>query len=90
MRRFAADLAEPARILADRGIGLGYHNHAFEFEPMGGSTPLETLLGNTDPKLLAIEMDLFWVSVAGQDPVAMLTRYKGRVPLVHLGLRRVT
>lgn len=66
------------------GMRFCYHNHAFEFEPMGGSTPLETLLGNTDPKLLGIEMDLFWVSVAGQDPAAMLARHKGRVPLVHL------
>src|SRR4051794_36607773 len=66
------------------GLRFAYHNHAFEFEPMDGSTPLATLLGNTDPKLLGLEMDLFWVSVAGQDPVAMLQKYKGRVPLVHL------
>jgi sugar phosphate isomerase/epimerase len=66
------------------GLRLAYHNHAFEFEPMNGSTPFATLLGNTDPKLVGVEMDLFWVSVAGQDPVAMLQKYKGRVPLVHL------
>jgi sugar phosphate isomerase/epimerase len=66
------------------GLRLCYHNHAFEFEPMGGSTPLQTLLENTDAKTLALELDLFWVSVAGQDPAATLARYKGRVPLVHL------
>lgn len=66
------------------GMRLCYHNHAFEFEPMGGSTPMQTLMENSDPKLLAIEMDLFWVSVAGQDPVATLERYKGRVPVAHL------
>jgi sugar phosphate isomerase/epimerase len=66
------------------GLRLCYHNHAFEFEPMGGSTPLQTLLENTDAKSLALELDLFWVSVAGQDPAATLARYKGRVPLVHL------
>jgi sugar phosphate isomerase/epimerase len=66
------------------GLRFCYHNHAFEFEPMEGTTPFATLLGNTDPKLLAIEMDLFWVSVAGLDPAAILQKYKGRVPLVHL------
>jgi sugar phosphate isomerase/epimerase len=66
------------------GLRFCYHNHAFEFEPMDGSTPMATLFGNTDPKLVGIEMDLFWVSVAGQDPVSMLQKYKGRVPLVHL------
>ena len=30
------------------------------------------------------ELDLFWVSVAGHDPVKILKEYKGRVPLVHL------
>lgn len=84
IKKLAEKLNRAGAKCREAGLRLCYHNHAFEFEPMGGSTPLETLLGNTDPKLLALELDLFWVSVAGQDPVATLTRYKGRVPLVHL------
>lgn len=66
------------------GLRLCYHNHAFEFEPMGGSSPFQVLMEGTDPKLMALELDLFWVSVAGHDVAATLAKYKGRVPLVHL------
>jgi sugar phosphate isomerase/epimerase len=61
-----------------------YHNHAFEFEPMEGTTPFQVMLDTTDKKLVHIEMDVFWVSVAGHDPVEMLAKLKGRVPLIHL------
>ncbi len=61
-----------------------YHNHAFEFESKDGTTLFQVLADNTDKKLVNFEMDLFWVSVAGNDPVEMLHKMKGRVPLVHL------
>src|SRR5262249_31352349 len=66
------------------GLSLCYHNHAFEFEPMGGVTPFQVLLGSTDANLVSIEMDAFWVSVAGHDPVEMLGKLSGRVPLMHV------
>ena len=84
IKKLAGTLNAAAEKARAAGLRFAYHNHAFEFEPMGGSTPLETLMQNTDPKLVGLEMDLFWVSVAGQQPEAMLTKYKGRVPLVHL------
>ena len=84
IKKLAETLNRAGRKCQEAGLRLCYHNHAFEFEPMGGSTPFETLMGNTDPKLVAVEMDLFWVSVAGQDVAATLAKYKGRTPLVHL------
>ena len=66
------------------GMKFAYHNHAFEFEPMGGTMPFDVLMANTDPKLVGLEMDVFWVSVAGHDPVELLSKVKGRVPLMHL------
>jgi sugar phosphate isomerase/epimerase len=39
---------------------------------------------NCDANLVALEIDVFWVSVAGHDPVELLRAYSGRVPLVHL------
>jgi len=84
IKRLAVTLNGAAERCRAAGMRFCYHNHAFEFEPMGGTTPLQTLMENTDPKLVALEMDLFWVSVAGQDPVEMLARYTGRVPLVHI------
>jgi sugar phosphate isomerase/epimerase len=84
IKKLAEKLNRAGETCRKAGLRLCYHNHAFEFEPMGGTTPLQTLLDNTDAKLMGLELDLFWVSVAGQDPAAALMRYKGRVPLVHL------
>ena len=66
------------------GMMCAYHNHAFEFESKDGTTLFQVLADNTDKKLVNFELDLFWVSVAGNDPVEMLHKMNGRVPLVHL------
>ena len=66
------------------GLKFCYHNHAFEFEPMEGTTPFQVMMERTDPKLVGLEMDAFWVSVAGHDPAELLGKLSGRVPLLHL------
>jgi sugar phosphate isomerase/epimerase len=66
------------------GLRLCYHNHAFEFQPQGSTTGFELLMSNTDKDLVSLELDIFWVSVAGHDPVELLDTYKGRVLLLHL------
>ncbi len=75
------------------GIQFCYHNHNFEFYPRsdaGGKTPMEILLATCDPKLVKIELDLCWISAAGQDPLDYFRKYPGRFPLVHVkGLRKV-
>jgi sugar phosphate isomerase/epimerase len=69
------------------GIQFGYHNHSFEFQPadsLGGKLPYDFLLAQTDPKFVAMEMDLCWISVAEKDPLAYFEKYPGRFPLVHV------
>jgi len=67
------------------GLQLCYHNHAFEFTPLAdGRRSLDVLLAAADPELLKLELDVFWVSVTGTDPVAVINQYKGRVALMHL------
>ena len=69
------------------GIQFGYHNHSFEFEPadsLGGKLPYDFFLEQLDPKLVIMEMDLCWISVAGKDPLAYFEKYPGRFPLVHV------
>ena len=69
------------------GVQFGYHNHSFEFQEdksLGGKLPYDFLLAETDPKLVAMEMDLCWISVAGKDPLAYFEKYPGRFPLVHV------
>lgn len=66
------------------GLTLCYHNHAFEFGPVDGTTGLEILMSNTQKDLVSLELDIFWVSVAGHDPLTLLQTYSGRVALLHL------
>jgi sugar phosphate isomerase/epimerase len=84
----AADLFNRAGEASQKaGIQFGYHNHSFEFNPadsLGGKLPYDFLLAETDPKLVAMEMDLCWISVAGKDPLAYFEKYPGRFPLVHV------
>jgi sugar phosphate isomerase/epimerase len=84
----AADLFNRAGEASQKaGIQFGYHNHTFEFEPaesLGGKLPYDFLLANTDPKLVAFEMDLCWITVAGKDPLPYFAQYPGRFPLVHV------
>lgn len=71
--------------LRDAGLHLAYHNHAFEFETLnGGGRGYDLLIDGTDPELVKIELDTFWVQRAGLDPAETLRRYAGRVPLIHL------
>ena len=66
------------------GIQLCYHNHDFEFVQQDGKYPYEILLANTDPNLVKMEMDLYWTTKAGQDPIALFNKYPGRFPLLHV------
>ena len=67
------------------GVTIGYHNHGFEFEPLpDGRRPLDVLMQRTDPSLVRLELDVFWVGITGANPVDLLGQYKGRVALVHL------
>lgn len=66
------------------GLRFCYHNHDFEFEPKPGGRPIDTLLARLDKKLVGLEVDTFWVSMAGVDAAAFLKQNAGRVELVHL------
>jgi sugar phosphate isomerase/epimerase len=66
------------------GMSFCYHNHAFEFATEKGATLFQVMLDHTDRKLVAFELDVFWVSVAGLDPAEMVQKLAGRVPLLHL------
>jgi hypothetical protein len=66
------------------GLTLCYHNHAFEFEPMDGTTGLEVMLKETQKSLVSLELDIFWVSVAGHKPVDVMKKHSDRIALLHL------
>lgn len=66
------------------GLTFAYHNHAFEFEPVDGRVPWDVLLEATDPSLVKLELDLYWITSAGGDAAATLRSHPGRIPLVHV------
>lgn len=67
------------------GVQFAYHNHSFEFAPLADKQiPYDLLLANTDPKLVQLEVDLFWITFAGADPVSYFMKYQGRFPMVHV------
>ena len=72
------------RQVADAGMTFGYHNHSAEFKEVGDTTGFDYLFDNTDPKLVKIELDVGWVVVAQQDPVAILNKHKDRVIALHV------
>jgi sugar phosphate isomerase/epimerase len=71
-------------VLKKEGIQFFYHNHGYEFRPHNGETFMDMLIKGTDPKLVAFEMDTFWVKHPGADPTAYLNKYPGRWKLMHV------
>ena len=83
--RKAADVLNHAGEIARRsGISIGYHNHESELAPIGGVRPYDVMLDRTDPKLVAMEMDIFWLAKGGGDPLAYFRKYPGRFRMVHV------
>ncbi len=68
----------------DAGIRFAYHNHEFEFEALDGKLPMDVLLSEVDPELMQIELDLYWIRVAGFDAIDFFRANKGRVALCHV------
>jgi sugar phosphate isomerase/epimerase len=70
------------------GMKFGFHNHNYEFRKFGDKTGLEILMAETDSKLVQLEMDCYWVTQAGGNPVALMDRYEDRVRMLHIKDRR--
>ena len=85
MAEVMADVNYIAERGRDGGIQVLYHNHDFEFKPAaGGVVPIEYFLEHSDPAVLNFQMDLFWVTKAGADPVAYIEKYPGRWTSFHV------
>jgi sugar phosphate isomerase/epimerase len=85
-KKLAESCNKVGEVMHKANIQFAYHNHSFEFEKTEGldNLPLDYLLTNTDPKFVKVEMDLCWITVGGQDPIAYFNKYPGRFPLVHV------
>lgn len=66
-------------------IQFAYHNHDFEFEKFDDSKNIyDFILENTSSDLVKMELDLYWISKAGLDPLVYFEKYPKRFPLWHV------
>lgn len=79
---FGKRLAKAGAPITAAGFGFGWHNHAFELEDLGGTTPLQAMLDAAPD--MSLELDIGWVIRAGGDPIAWIDRYADRLVSVHI------
>lgn len=69
---------------AEAGLTFCYHNHAWEFKPLeGGKQGIYTLIERTDPALVKLNIDVYWVYIGGADPVDFIATYSDRAGYYH-------
>ncbi|MCB2218796.1 MAG: TIM barrel protein [Bacteroidetes bacterium] len=83
-KRAADDFNQIGETCKSIGISFGYHNHAFEFERMDGVVPYDILLKDTDPELVFMQVDTYWMVYGGYDPLDYFINYPGRFRLWHV------
>ena len=83
-KRRAQTFNKAGELCSKAGLQFAYHNHHFEFATINGQRPYDILLADCDPKLVQMELDLYWAAAARQDPLKLLRTHPGRFPLVHL------
>ncbi|MDQ3846342.1 MAG: sugar phosphate isomerase/epimerase [Bacteroidota bacterium] len=83
-RRQADEFNEIGASAAKYGLRFAYHNHGNGLKEMEGKIPMELILERTDPKLVNFQMDIYWTTAGGIDPVAYLDKYRGRYRLMHI------
>ena len=87
--------AESFKILADllnrvaeqvnaAGLGFAYHNHGYEFERWEGNSGYEILMQLTDPDLVKLQMDMYWVVHSGKTPKELVKEQPGRYVMWHI------
>ncbi|MEP7270853.1 MAG: sugar phosphate isomerase/epimerase [Acidobacteriota bacterium] len=83
-RKHAAFFNQAGEACRKAGLQFGYHNHDFEFSAIEGQLPYDLLLKETDPQLVKMELDLYWIARGGQDASKYFEKHPGRFELAHV------
>jgi len=84
-QKMVAEWNKVGKIMKSTGIQYGYHNHNFEFATVEGKVPyFDVFLAEMDKDLVTMELDLFWTTKAGINPVDLFKKYPGRFQLFHM------
>ena len=81
-------LADDFNLIGEKAKALGlrfyYHNHGYGLKELDGKVPFDLILERTDPSLVYLEMDIFWTTAGGADPIKYLDNNPGRYKLMHV------
>lgn len=80
----AHKMNEAGELTRKANIRMAYHNHHFEFQDFGGQSAYDILLQETDPRLVKMEMDIYWIVRGGADPITLFKKHPGRFALWHV------
>jgi sugar phosphate isomerase/epimerase len=78
-----------AKIVSQNGMIFCYHPHGYEFKPYKDGTLFDYMMEKLDRRYVYLELDVFWIKQAGQDPLELLKKYSTRFVLLHLKDRKV-
>jgi sugar phosphate isomerase/epimerase len=84
LKRTCELLNKSGEVCKSFGVRFGYHNHSDEFKEIEGELIYDVMLQELDPSLVAMELDLFWVTNGGYDPITYFKKYPGRFELWHV------
>lgn len=82
-------LAEKLNFVGERvtkgGLGFAYHNHDYEFTEQNGQIGYDIVMHDTDPKLVKLQMDLYWVMRdSKRSPAELVALQPGRFVMWHI------
>ncbi len=80
---FIAGINTAAKRLAEEGLCLGYHNHAFEFRRLDGRYIMDRLIEESDPEHVKFIVDTYWLQVAGMNPQRYIKKLGERAMAIH-------
>ncbi len=83
-KRAVDEYTRLGELCRQHGVQFGYHNHGYDFETFSGVVPYDLFLKQIDPRLMVMEMELYWFARMNVDPVTYIEKYPGRFPLWHV------
>ncbi|MGE0589485.1 MAG: TIM barrel protein [Cyclobacteriaceae bacterium] len=73
------------KMVREAGLGFAYHNHGYDFLEFDGVTGYEIIANNTDPELVKLQLDMYWVMHSSKmTPAQWIEKYPGRHVMWHI------
>lgn len=82
LQNFAAEMGRIAQVLGEHGISLTFHPVWYNFKLASGVNAIDIIM-ELLPREVGLTLCVLHAIRAGQDPVALLERYCGRVEICH-------